>query len=248
MIQKLIVNADDFGLSQGNTIGIVLAHQQGIVTSTTCLMNMPYTEFALQLAHQYPSLGVGVHLTITVGKPLIEGKFSYTDDNGFFKKKSTYIDKQPHAKEEELYYEWKAQIEKFIAITGHKPTHIDSHHHVHLLPWHQDIAIKLAKEYDIPMRQREHILETYEYVRCDDRMYDDDINYAFVTQAMSTDDEILELMCHPALLDQRLYDISSYSLPRMKELELLSSPQLKQFIHDHHIALINFHDIQKTRL
>ena len=40
MIKKLIMNADDFGMTQGNSIGILMAHAQGILTSTTCMMNI----------------------------------------------------------------------------------------------------------------------------------------------------------------------------------------------------------------
>lgn len=84
MIKQLIVNADDFGMTQANTIGILVAHSQGIVTSTTCMMNMPYAHFALKQAQNYPHLGVGVHLVLTVGRPLIDGAHSYTDANGNF--------------------------------------------------------------------------------------------------------------------------------------------------------------------
>lgn len=248
MIKKLILNADDFGMTQGNTIGILMAHAQGVLTSTTCMMNMPFAQFALNEAKKLPKLGVGIHFVLTVGRPLIEGAKSYTDENGDFIRPKDYPDKKPHADSEELYREWKAQMEKFIEIAGHKPTHIDSHHHVHLLPWHVDVAKRLAKEYDVPMRQREQVLETYEYVRCDDRMYGDDANMDFVKNALSTDEEILEFMCHPAYIDQRLYDMTSYGLPRMKELELLLSPELKQFIEDNDIELINFSDIQKVAI
>lgn len=245
MIKKLIMNADDFGMTQGNTIGILLAHAQGVLTSTTCMMNMPYAEFALKEAQKYPHLGVGIHLVLTVGRPLIDGAHSYVDENGDFIRPKDYPDGDPHADKDELYREWKAQIEKFIEVAGHKPTHIDSHHHVHLLPWHVEVAKTLAKEYDLPMRQREQVLDTYEYVRCDDRMYGDDANYDFVTSAFNTHEECLEFMCHPALIDQRLYDMTSYGLPRMKELELLQSNELREFIEKNHIKLINFSDIKK---
>ena len=245
MIKKLIMNADDFGMTQGNSIGILMAHAQGILTSTTCMMNMPYAEFALKEAKKFPKLGVGIHFVLTVGRPLVEGAKSYTDKDGNFIRPKDYPDKQPHADPEELYVEWKAQMEKYIEVAGHKPTHIDSHHHVHLFPWHVEVAKRLAKEYDLPMRQREQVLDTYEYARCDDRMYGDDANYDFVTKAYSVDDEILEFMCHPAYVDQRLYDMTSYCLPRMKELELILSPELKQFVVDHNIELINFSDIKK---
>lgn len=247
MIKKLIVNADDFGMTEGNTIGILHAHADGILTSTTCMMNMPFAAFALEQAKNFPKLGVGIHLVLTVGKPLVAGAKSFTDENGNFIRPKDYPDHQPHGDPEELYKEWKAQIELFIKTAGKKPTHIDSHHHVHLLPWHQEVAIKLAKEYDLPMRQRDQIIDTYEYVRCADKMYDDLITYDFMTSELDTDENYLEYMCHPAYVDQRLYDMTSYCLPRMRELELLRSDAMKQFIKDHNIALINYSDLKKLK-
>ena len=71
MIKKLIMNADDFGMTQGNSIGILMAHAQGILTSTTCMMNMPYAEFALKEAKKFPKLGVAIQFVLTVGRPLV---------------------------------------------------------------------------------------------------------------------------------------------------------------------------------
>lgn len=248
MINQLIVNADDFGMTQANTIGILVGHSQGIITSTTCMMNMPYAEFALKQAKKFPQLGVGVHLVLTVGRPLVEGAQSYTDQNGDFIRPKDYPDGKPHANQDELYREWKTQIDKFIEIAGHKPTHIDSHHHVHLLPWHLDVTKRLALEYDLPIRQREQVLDTYPYIPVYDQMYNDDANYQYFTQILSSYHGPLEFMCHPAYLDQRLYDMSSYNLPRIKELELLTSPEIKTFIQENHIKLINFSDLPHNHL
>lgn len=245
MIKKLIINADDFGMTEGTTLGILSAHQNGILTSTTCMMNMPYAEYALKQAEHFPKLGVGVHLNMTIGKPLLSQATSFVDKNGFFIRPKNYPQGQIHVDEDELYQEWKAQIEKYISLTGKKPTHLDSHHHVHLLPWHTHIIKKLSQEYDVPIRQREQIIDTYQYVPCHDRMYDDDIRIDYLKDIFSSYDETLELMCHPALIDQRLYDISSYSLSRMKELQLLQSPEFLQLIQDNHIELISFQNIQK---
>ena len=103
MIKKLIVNADDFGMTEGNSIGILMAHADGILTSTTCMMNMPFAKFALDQAKNYPDLGVGIHLVLTVGRPLVDGAKSYTDKDGNFIRPKDYPDHQPHADPEELY-------------------------------------------------------------------------------------------------------------------------------------------------
>ena len=91
MIKKLIINADDFGMCEGNSLGILLAHEEGLVSSTTVMMNMPYALWALDKAKAYPDLGIGVHLTLTAGKPLLPGKKSYTDEEGNFLRPSAYI-------------------------------------------------------------------------------------------------------------------------------------------------------------
>lgn len=249
MIKKMIMNADDFGMTEGNTIATLLAHADGIVSSTTCMMNMPFAEFALEEAKKYPDLGVGIHLVLTVGRPLVDGAKSYTDENGNFIRPKNYPEGHPSANPDELYVEWKAQIEKFIKVAGKKPTHIDSHHHVHLLPEHIEVVKRLAREYDLPIRQREdQLLETYEHVRCNTRFYDTNANVEFIESACKeTDEEVLEFMCHPALLDQRLYGMTSYGLPRMKELEVLRSKEIEQFLKDNNIELVNFTFIKKTK-
>lgn len=240
MINKLIVNADDFGMCEGNTIGILLAHKNGIVTSTTVMMNMPYALFGLEQAKKFPNLGIGVHLNITLGKSFTHPK-SITDENGYFIRPKDYPDHKPHANLNELYIEWKAQIDEYIKITGHKPTHIDSHHHVHLLPWHIEVSQKLAKEYDIPMRQIKEGI--FPYVQCIDTMEKENVRIDYIKEIFYRCNNTIEMMCHPALIDQKLYDISSYALPRMKELEILTSKEIKQFIKENNIELINYKNV-----
>ncbi len=68
---RLIVNADDYGLTAGVSAGIREAHQSGIVTSTTAMMNLPGVVEDLRLALETcPGLGLGAHLVLTAGGPL----------------------------------------------------------------------------------------------------------------------------------------------------------------------------------
>lgn len=246
MIKRLIINADDFGMCESNTIGILSAHKNEVLTSATCMMNMPYATLALTQAKNYPNFGVGIHLVLTIGKPLIEGAKSYTDENGNFRRPKTYPDGNPRADEVELYNEWKAQIEQFIEIAGKKPTHIDSHHHVHMLPWHNEVAKRLAMKYEIPLRQRNQVSDLFEYAPVDERFYEEGVNFeTFKAIIEDSDREVIELMTHVAFLDQELYDMSSYNLPRMKELQIIKSQEAKDFIKENNIELIHFGHITK---
>ena len=69
-VKKLIVNADDFGLSKGQNYGIVEACRNGVVTSTTMMVNTSATLLAAQLAKREPALAVGLHVNISLGGPL----------------------------------------------------------------------------------------------------------------------------------------------------------------------------------
>ena len=245
MVRKLIINADDFGMTEGVTKGIIASHADGVVTSTTLLMNAPFTEFDLEEAKKYPCLGVGIHLAATIGRPLIKGAKSFTDSEGNFLKLADYLRNDVEVDLEELYVEWKAQIEHFIRLAQKLPTHIDSHHHVHTVSRHHNIVIQLAKEYDVPVRESEKILDTYEHATFMGDFYGADLTVATLTYELVKDIEIMEIMCHPAYLDQKTYETTSYHLPRMKEMEILRSKELQTFIEQNGIHLITFADLKK---
>ncbi len=69
---KLIINADDFGLSKSITDGIVDGIKNGNITSTSIMANMPYAEYAVEQAIKNKISCIGLHTTLTVGKPLIQ--------------------------------------------------------------------------------------------------------------------------------------------------------------------------------
>ena len=252
-LKKLIVNADDFGLTEGNTIAHVLCHEDGILTSTTLMVNMPFAPLAVALSKKHPKLGVGIHLTLTMGRPVLEGKKTFTDDEGNFRKQKTYAAGYPdqEVNNDEVYAEWKAQMEKFIDMMGKKPTHIDSHHHVHLRDNLYPVARRLAKEYDLPMRLRPETDKTdydYEVALMLPGFYDDTAKPEYVTENTFGiwDHEIIEIMCHPAFIDQRLIDISSYCQERANELQTIRDKGLKKWIKEHDIELITFADLKKV--
>ena len=69
-MRQLIVNADDFGLTEAVSSGILDAHRNGIVTSTTLMANGEAFDAAVAMSRRAPRLGIGVHLNLTSGKPV----------------------------------------------------------------------------------------------------------------------------------------------------------------------------------
>src|SRR5688572_13223757 len=133
-MKRLIINSDDYGRTPDISRGIREAHLRGVVTSTTCMMNIPTTASDVALAlKETPELGMGVHLVLTMGGPIVTREAgrsaSITDENGNFFKLNTFMERVSDFNVDEVKTEWHAQIEAFVKATGHKPTHLDSHHH-----------------------------------------------------------------------------------------------------------------------
>jgi len=233
---KLIVNSDDFGLTPGVNHGIIDALKRGLLRSTTAMMNMPAIEMAADLAKVNPELGVGIHLVLTAGRPLLDTHKTIVDENGDFLKNAVLV-KKTDVDVEEVYLEYVAQMEKYIKLFGHKPTHIDGHHHTHALPQTVEATRRLAKTYGI---------KYVRYVDTDVAFVHDfygpltDYNQFETTLKRHFDKEFVELMCHVAFIDVDLIQCSTYNFDRVRELETLISSKAKDFVKDHNIELVNF--------
>ena len=240
MTKKLIINADDFGYCKGVNYGIIEAHIDGVLTSTTLMANMPGFEHAVELSSQHPNLGVGVHLMLTTGRPVLTDLTTIVDAEGNFRNQ-LYYKNTFSIDQEEVYNEWKAQIEKVLAA-GIQPTHIDTHHHAYLFGDFNEIYWKLADEYHLPVRNNFHNQDPI-------RRTTDGFLYTMETAIQSeealdqlfTTHDSVEIMCHPAFLDQFLLASSSYTYPRTEELELLTDLATKElFSTQEEIELATF--------
>lgn len=155
---QLIVNGDDLGFSPGTNKGILTAHLEGIVSSTTVMINLDYAESGLEtMMEQAPTIGIGLHINLTHGKPVASPRKipSLVEENGEFFSEARLAEAIFSFDEDELYEEIAAQIERFIAITGRRPTHLDSHYHIAFLhPLALRSTLALAAEYgNLPLRE-----------------------------------------------------------------------------------------------
>jgi hypothetical protein len=243
---KLIVNADDFGLSEGVNRGIILAHNQGIVTSTTAMVTMPWIDHGVSLLKDAPGLKVGLHLNMTLGKPLTDCP-SLVKANGDFYKPKEHPDVSKFAKEE-IKKEFWAQYDLFLLKFKMKPTHLDTH-----LYSHQkygivgEIVMELSKKLGIPVRDQ--ATEGFQRVRFLD--WFKVLANESVTDVWDKIDEhredfsksgVAELMVHPALRDEYLMSISSYNVQRSIELAVLTDEKMKRFVSDHKIELTDYEE------
>jgi hopanoid biosynthesis associated protein HpnK len=153
MKARLIVNADDLGLTEGHNRAIVEAYGRGILTSASLLACGLAFDDAIERLRGMPGLGLGVHLTLLEGTPVLhaaetpdladgQGRFGLSHAR-FFRRlalRRRQID--------QVRREWRAQVEKVLA-TGLAVTHFDSHKHVHMHPQLLEVALALANEFGI---------------------------------------------------------------------------------------------------
>jgi predicted glycoside hydrolase/deacetylase ChbG (UPF0249 family) len=138
-VRKLVVNADDFGFTRDVNRGIVEAHRNGILTSTTLMATGAAFDDAVALARGNPALDIGVHLVL-VGEP----PFPVT---------IAQLMRAMLLGRIRIYEELRAQVRR-ILDAGLEPTHLDTHKHTHLLPPVLDAVARLSEEYKIPWVRR----------------------------------------------------------------------------------------------
>jgi chitin disaccharide deacetylase len=153
-VRRLIINADDFGLTAGVNHAIVECHRAGSVTSTTLMANSAEFAHAVDLARAYPKLGVGCHVVLVDGQPiaplsqvgslLLPGAQCFRNTAAEFARAAV----RRHLSPAEIAIEAAAQIVK-LQNAGVRVTHIDTHKHTHIFPVALKALLKTAKELGI---------------------------------------------------------------------------------------------------
>ncbi|MCI5144831.1 MAG: ChbG/HpnK family deacetylase [Candidatus Electrothrix sp. AR3] len=152
---KLIINADDFGLTDGVNQSIIDCFLAGSLSSTTLMVNTAATAGAVRLARQHPELGVGLHFNLTLGVPLV----APTAIPSLLQRNGTFFGRQEWEKRSimgcihsiDIEREFKEQVRRFRTF-GIPMTHIDSHQHVHVFPKVFRNVARYCVEHDIPLR------------------------------------------------------------------------------------------------
>lgn len=223
----LIVNADDFGYTSGVNEGIIKAHSKGIVTSTSLMVYGKRASEATILS-KYKNLSVGLHFQLTEKK--LE---SYVRASKTLSTVST----------EKISEEFGRQLNEFINIMGKKPTHLDSHHHVHMHPMIKPIFEKYSKENKIPVRDFYGVGFIDNFFGWNEAKMRDINNIgvnALLKILARLDDGVYELMCHPGVADKKLIGSSSYAIEREEELKTLTDKKIFDFVSSSGIKLVNW--------
>ena len=230
----LIVNADDFGLSDGINEGIIQAHEFGIVTSTSMMVRGPAVRSAAEYSRHHPAFSVGLHLDF--------GEMVYSDGEWI----SLYDVLPPNYGPAEVREEVARQLSAFQELTGRKPTHMDSHQHRHRQEPVRGVCLEIAQELRIPLREL-----TGDAHYCGG-FYGQGARGGSWPEAISVERlkallegipaGVTELGCHPGLGD----DFSStYKVERAVEVATLCDPRIRQALEGCGIRLISYRELTK---
>jgi len=222
--RTLVVNADDFGASEGVNRGVVQAHVHGIVTSTSLMVTGHAAEHAARLAGEHPGLGVGLHWDL--------------DEEDL---------REPVPLEDTIAVrrELARQLEAFERLMNRPPTHVDSHHHVHRRDEIAPIARELASALGVPLREEgsvryvggfygqwEWLVTDLEHIRPE---------FLIWILRNEVDEGWTEIGCHPGFVTDDFTSV--YLAEREVEVATLTDPRIEAEIEALGIRLASYAEL-----
>ena len=229
--RRLIVNADDFGLSAGIDRGVADAHEHGVVTSASLMVGWPSAPSAVASAKRWEGFSIGLHVDL--------GEWAYRD--GVWR--PTYA-RVPFGDADAIAAEIDAQLNAFVDLVGRQPTHLDSHQHVHRKEPVRHLMLERAERLGIPARELVggvRYCGTFYGLHSDGSPNPEAISYdGFLDAVRTLPDKMIEVCCHPAA---EVDFESTYSVERLYELRTLCDPCLGAALSESGFTLASFHDL-----
>lgn len=243
MDKRIIINADDFGLTSGINYGILHAYLQHSISSISLMVNVPRTLEAIDIMKTYHIQCVGIHVNVTLGKPVsdMSAVSSLVDESGEFHKSDWWFCHR--ANEDELILEFDNQIDLFVKLTGEKPKHINYHHRYDFYKNYPKLSKHLFEKYQLPMRlERDEPGYLYEYA----------VNQTYFLNHNDNlkkylNDDLVEFPCHVGFVDKEIMEISSLNMQRMEDSYIVNSQFFKEAYESLGYKLIGFEDIKRKK-
>lgn len=261
---RLIVKGDDLGWTDGVNAGFEKAARDGILTAAGAMPNMPAFERGIQLLAPYRHVSLGQHTNFVSGFPvsdpsriphLLNAQGQFLSTRYIRSLDQSKGDPMPYY--EEYFYEIEAQVLKFIKVVGRKPAYLEGHA-VGTQSSERAVA-DVAEKYDIL-----HIChdgtnpyglfcaKLGKYAMDIFKTADQFEQYTCSPEQAILEDqfgilghETAQIFFHPGFVDADIFDASSFNGVRMRDVQALCSPAVKQWIDDHKIELINYCDLRK---
>jgi chitin disaccharide deacetylase len=228
--KSLIVNADDFGYSRGVNRGIVEAHEHGVVTSASLMVDRPAAQEAAGYSRSRPKLSLGLHFELPAWR--VRGAIW-----GLFGKRDDRLARAVAA-------ELRRQLEHFRRMVGSDPTHLDSHKHRHREEPLRSVCLEVADELNVPLRHFDPALRFcgnfYGQIGAGRPNPEAISPRALVELLEGLEGGVTELCCHPGYADGLK---AWYHRERVEEVRTLCDQGVRAAIDGLRIRLISFHEL-----
>jgi chitin disaccharide deacetylase len=237
-MKPLVVVADDFGLCASVNEGCAEAYQHGMVTELSLMLGSPGTGHALELVRKYNLENVGVHVLL-----------KHWREHGDIFRRAEYIELFEHASEDELSDLLETELAEFEQVVGRPPTHITSQYGIISNPKLLRVAVRYAREHNLPMRLPvQAIFQDEPHMEAEDAQYlreqgvattDHFFGCVFgefneVKQRLLElcrdvgDGQSVEIMLHPGYMSDELQQLSSVAVERERDVLLATDKSLRR--------------------
>lgn len=252
---KLLVQGDDYGMTFGCADGTCRAAAEGILTATGLFVNLDSSAYAAERIKSFPHISVGLDINFFAGRCCSDpaqvphlvnkkGEFPLSSE----RKKVPGFPKVDPFPFDETIIEVRAQVSRYEELMGHKPAYIQGHSY---------LTDSLVKAMKLVAKEKELIYTLDFWANKKIHMYDHDwlLKDGFTLEKqLATDVEQLVydqletlaqydralIVCHPGYLDNDLFSRSSYTVIRVKDLAMLTSPRIRRKLEELGVELVNY--------
>ena len=257
---KLLIQSDDYGITPAVADGIIYGITHGVIKNTGLFSNMSWAKECVEKIRPYlDDIALGIDLNASTGSSLLgydkvpnlchpDGSFLTSKEN-----RAADVDapNHDHVDHDQVFAEFDAQVQEFIELVGKKPDYI--HAHAYGTATTEKVRNEIAEKYDRPYTEafaNAHCggygkMGWYQIGSPEKQLTEDLIDFIINDKAEYLTREYGHLVTHCGFADAPLFELSSFNLCRVKDLEALTSPQVKQWIKENNVELITFKDIPK---
>ncbi len=262
-MSTLIVQADDIAITHGTTLGILDAITDGIVRATGMFTNCPDADFAAERLRELDGVDVGIDLNFVTGRPLLPAALvpGLVDRNGAFRSSGqiraefgvtgsdglvSEFEREPFDRDETLA-EARAQVDRFVDLMGRPPAYV--HHHSLVSSVSDEVVRQVGSELGVPFIDDLYRDGTIPLLPNDYYAKPFPLAVQATADAMGalsrllpliTSHELSLLIVHPGYVDAEILELSSYSVIRARDLELVTSPASRQLLQTAGVEVVSF--------
>ena len=257
---KLLVQSDDYGMTPAVADGIIYGITHGIVRNTGLFSNMPWSKECVEKIRPHlDEIAFGIDLNASTGSSLLgydrvpnlchpDGSFLTSKEN---RAADETAENHDHVDHDQLYAEFDAQVQKYIELVGKVPDYI--HAHAYGTETTEKVRREIAAKYDRPYTEttmkllcgKKAPMGWYIFGSPEAQLKEDLASYLVENKAGFDMEGYGYVVSHCGYADARLFDLSSFSLCRVKDLEALTSDKVKNWVKENKIELISFKDLDR---